>query len=451
MTSVLLIYPYFKPAHDRSIFRFPPLGLSYVAAGLKKAGCEVQLLDCTFLDRHEALEQASRSSAGVVGIYCMMTMQEDCLRFARRLRDGRRLLVAGGPLPSCDPPSFLPYFDVVVVGEGERAMAEVVRAWTGGNPLSAVRGILYRSPDGDGSVSTGLRPFHSDLDSITLPARELLPNQDYIRHWRRNFGPATTTIITTRGCPFSCEFCSNAVFGVSYRERSPGNIAEEVEQALSFGYDRIHFADDVFILRQSRVLALCDEIRKRGLRFAWECLARVDSLDSATAAAMKDAGCDRIFFGIESANEGILKLMRKKINIVQARQAVETAHRAGIKTGAFFIVCYPGETDDTAIETIRFANSLPLDYLSFTLPYPLPGTPLFERVKDRMVKEWDGRHSLVSDHRLIFKSDFSELKMKFAILKGEAQFALRKRLGAASFLAARPFETATDIVFRMLR
>lgn len=123
-----------------------------------------------------------------------------------------------------------------------------------------------------------------------------------------------------RGCPFSCEYCNNAVFGISYRKRSPENVLLEVEQALSLGYDRIHFADDVFTLNKKRIIRLCEEIKKVGLHFKWECLGRVDSIDRDIATAMKDAGCDRIFFGIESGSDSVLKMMKKNITIDKARR-----------------------------------------------------------------------------------------------------------------------------------
>ena len=227
------------------------------------------------------------------------------------------------------------------------------------------------------------RAFAPDLDRLPFPARDLLPNAAYIRHGRRRYGSSVTTVMSTRGCPFACEFCSNVVFGDSYRARSPVSVVDEVEQALALGYDRISFADDVFTLERERVVAICDEIRRRGLRFPWECLARVDSVDEALAREMRRAGCTRVYFGIESGNDDVLRLMNKRITAAEARDAVEAAHRAGLEVGAFFILFYPGETDDTVLETLRFAGSLPLDYLGLSMPYPLPGTALHERLRDR--------------------------------------------------------------------
>ena len=453
MTSVLLIYPFFRRRLDRSRFRFPPLGIAYVAASLQKAGHAVQVLDCTFLHRDDALRQALAARAEVVGIYCMATMTQDCLWFAQHLRDRCDLLVAGGPLPTCDPEAFWAQFDVVVRGEGEQTMREVLAAHQSGADVGSVAGVVCRPLAGGraGAASSAPRPFATELDQIPFPARELLPNERYVGYSKRKYGYSITTVMSTRGCPFRCEFCSNVVFGDSYRERSPSNVVDEIETALALGYERISFADDVFTLNSRRVLEICREIRRRDLHFLWECLGRVDAFDYPTAKEMRDAGCFRIFFGIESGNDKILKLMNKQITTTQARDAVETARRAGLQVGAFFILCYPGETDDTVLDTLRFAGSLPLDYVGLTMPYPLPGTDLAERVADRRPREWRQEGGLLLNHALTFDSDFSERKMRCAILKGHAQFEMKRRLGRLAPLALKLFEKPTDRAFRLLK
>ena len=149
MSRVLLIYPFFRSFPDLSVFRFPPLGLSYVAAALREARHPVRLLDCTFLERSAALRQAFEADAEVVGIYCMVSMTQDCFWFARQLRGRCRLLVAGGPLPTCDPEPFLEHFDVVVRGEGEQTMKELLRAFEEGSELAGVPGIAFRQGGGE--------------------------------------------------------------------------------------------------------------------------------------------------------------------------------------------------------------------------------------------------------------------------------------------------------------
>lgn len=455
MTSVLLIYPFFIPRRDRSVFRFPPLGISYIAATLREAGHDVHVIDCTFLTRQDALQQALAVKAEVVGIYCMVSMTDECSWFARALRPHCRLLVAGGPLPTCDPEPFLDAFDVVVRGEGEQTMQELLRAHAQGAGFEDIAGIVYRAAE-DGAtpgkvVHTRERPFTKNLDSMPFPARELLPNADYARYARKKYGYSITTVMSTRGCPFRCEFCSNVVFGGSYRERSPENVVDEVEAALRLGYDRISFADDVFTMKKERVVRVCREIMRRGLHFNWECLARVDSLDYPTAVVMREAGCTRLFFGIESGNDSMLELMQKKITTEQARRAVEAAHQAGLQVGAFFILCYPGDTDETVLKTLRFATSLPLDYVGLSMPYPLPGTELYRRTRDRITREWHPDDSPFGGHVLIVDAGFSQAKTWFAILKGHAQFEMKRRAGRLAPALLSVFEPLTDGIFRLMR
>ena len=457
MTAVLLIYPYFKPRRDRSVFRFPPLGICYVAAALRQAGHSVRILDCTFLKKEATLQIALEEEAAVIGIYCMVSMWEACIWFAQQLRDHCRLMVAGGPLPTCDPEPFLDHFDVVVQGESEETMPELLRAFETGVDLKAVAGIVFRSKEclreevSKITCHTPRRPFARDLDRIPFPARELLPNENYIQYGKKKYGYAITTVMSTRGCPYHCEFCSNVVFGGSYRERSPRNVVDEIEVALGLGYERISFADDVFTMKPNRVIEICEEIQRRGLHFQWECLGRVDALDYATAVAMKKAGCWRIFFGIESGDDRILELMRKQITSTQARQAVEAAHLAGLQAGAFFILFYPGDKDETVLNTLRFATSLPLDYLGLSMPYPLPGTALYERVKPLINRPWQPEDSLFGSHVLIYKSDFSEAKMWFGIIKGHFQFGIKHRMGKLGEILLPVFEKSTDIIFRILK
>ncbi|MHB8086032.1 MAG: B12-binding domain-containing radical SAM protein [Dehalococcoidia bacterium] len=455
MNSVLLIYPFFNSGTSRSIFRFPPLGLGYLAAAVRDAGYEVSILDCTFMDRNEAISKALKAGADITGIYSMVTMRKDAVMFARALKGKTKLLVAGGPLPSCEPALFLEDFDIVVRGEGEQTFLELLRSYENGRDWMSVPGIAYRNngfAGKDGLVFTESRQLHPDLDNISPPARDLFPNNTYVEYYKKKTGRAATAVMTTRGCPFSCEFCSNVIFGNSYRERSPQNVVDEVERAISLGYNHVHFADDVFTLKKERVIRVCEEIRQRKLNFTWECLGRVDSIDLELTRQMKEAGCNRIFFGIESADDTILKIMNKKITIEKAAGAIRMTNEAGLKTGAFFILCYPGDSNDTVLKTLKFATALPLDYLSFTLPYPLIGTALYERIRDRITREWDSRQGdLFTEHSLTFKSDFSQTKMKFALLKGQLQFKMRKHLGKLAQPMVTALETVTDTVFRLIK
>jgi len=225
---------------------------------------------------------------------------------------------------------------------------------------------------------------------------------------------------------------------------------DEIEAVQELGYERVWFADDCFTLNRKRLLSICNEMVRRRMHVGWECLSRVDTVDLPVAEKMKEAGCVRVFFGLESGNDTILKIMNKQATVKQAEDAVNIFIKAGVQTGAFFILGYPGDNDRTVLDTVDFASSLPLDYLSFTFPYPIPGTPLFERVKNQMIcedwKEPDGFHLI--KHVLLFRSSFSENKLKFAVFKGMAQFYIRKYLGSRGYrILGHPFERFTDAVY----
>ena len=450
LKDVVLIYPFTKPSYDRSKFRLPPLGLGYIASYLRKNNFDVDVLDCTFKGEQAVIKEAQQQSPRIIGIYSMYTMQEATIRLAKALRKKCDTLVVGGPLPTVTPEPFLQYFDIVVMGEGEQTMLEIA-SLDQPNNLKKIRGLVFKEKDGNDTeriVYTQPREMFNDIDSIPHPARELFDN--YIRYYSdRGFEP-TTSIMTSRGCPFSCDFCSKPVFGSTLRQRSPKNIISEITEALKLGYTRIYFQDDCFTISKSRLEEFCRLVLEEGLVFNWECLSRVDGLDSKLATLMRKSGCVQIFFGLESGNDRILEIMKKQVTLSKGREAIRITRDAGIKTGAFFIIGYPGETNNTILDTINYASSLPLDYLSFSLPYPIPGTGLYEKTKNLNHTKLEPKSHLLIDHELVYESEFSEKKLKFGITKGVIQFYLRKHLMGFSGFVETPFNKLTNILFKMM-
>src|SRR3990170_2569649 len=209
MTLVTLVYPFFQPSNDNSIFRCPPLGLGYIAASLKSKGVPVELVDCTFLTRKEAIEKVRRSKPQILGFYSMFSMKKTSLELARLFRKDCDLLVVGGPLPTLDPTDYLEVFDVTIIGEGENSMVDIVGCWEKGKDFSGVKGIAYK--DKGELKRTTPRDFVENLDGLPFPSREQFDNEAYKRYYSRRFGYSISPIITSRGCPFSCDFCSRPV------------------------------------------------------------------------------------------------------------------------------------------------------------------------------------------------------------------------------------------------
>jgi anaerobic magnesium-protoporphyrin IX monomethyl ester cyclase len=438
--DVVLVYPQRVPRSGRH-WIMPSLGLMYLSASLRRAGYTVRHIDHTFLERREVLAEIDRLRPSVIGIYCMITMQDEAFSLAADVR-GRALTVVGGPYPSGEVEPFLDHFDLVAIGEGEDTIVEIMRHLDD-RRFEEVPGLAFKR---DGAVvRTEARVRTKDMSSLPLPYREDLPNREYIAYWRRHWKDATTPLMSTRGCPFRCEFCHKSVFGDLFSARSSESVVEEMREIADLGYDHVWMSDDIFTLNYKRTFALSEAIEAARLPLTWECLSRVTQVDHELFAQMKRAGCKRVFFGIESGDEGVLKQMRKGITPEQARESVEACVGAGIKAAGFFMVGYLGETPDSLARTIRFSSHLPLDYVSYTIAYPLPGTKFHEKVHSRRaVGEW---HQ-VRHNKLLFNTDFSERKLRFAILKGAVQHKLR-RLHMKPVASA--FEMATDPVLRVMR
>jgi len=460
MTDLLLIYPYFND--DESIFKFPPLGLGYIASYVRSRGYTADIIDCTFLTEKEATRRAKNAKARVIGISCMSSMRDSALKLARGLRGSCEHIIAGGPLPTARPAEFLDHFDLVVLGEGEETVLELLQAYDSGmdHKELGVKGVSFRQYGGPKPgldkkreakhIITPPRQHIKDLDSIPFPSRDLFDHESYKRYFKDHHGYTITSMMASRGCPFDCEFCSRPIFGRSYRGRSTATIVDEMEEIVSYGYDRIWIADDVFPLNRKMGEEFCGQLIKRRVEAAWESLCRVDILDQELAAQMKKAGCYRLFFGMESGNDSILALMNKQTRVDQEKKAVGTAKSVGIKTGGFFILGYPGETDETMLDTMRMASSLPLDYVSITMPYPIPGTRLYDRVGKKMTMGDMKKGQGLVKHVLTYDSDFSSFKLKFGITKTMVQHYTRKHLGSW-YGVMKPFETVTDLMFKKIR
>ncbi|HYW25150.1 MAG TPA: radical SAM protein [Terriglobales bacterium] len=439
-TDVVLVYPQRAPRKGRH-WIMPSLGLMYLSASLRRAGYTVRHIDHTFMERHEVLAEIDRLRPSVIGVYCMITMQDEAFSLAEQVR-GKALTIVGGPYPSGEPEKFLDSFDLVAVGEGEETIVQVVEH-LGDRRFEQIPGLVFQR--GGEVVRTEPRVRSKDMTQLPLPYRGDLPNQQYIDYWRKHWKDATTPLMSTRGCPFRCEFCHKPVFGDLFRARPGGTVIEEMREIAELGYDHVWMSDDLFTLNYRRTMELCQEIEKANLPLTWECLSRVTQVDYDLFAQMKRAGCKRIFFGIESGDEGVLKQMQKGIKPEQAEEAVAACVRAGIKAAGFFMVGYLGETPESLMKTIRFSSHLPLDYVSYTIAYPLPGTKFYSRVKER---RQEGEWHYIRHNRLLFNSDFTQRKLRFAIYKGAIQHRLRKMHMKP---LASAFEVATDPLLRAMR
>ena len=375
--KVLLINP---PAAIRDIPDIPPLGLAYLAALLRENGLETEILDLDLeRERRGELPGLLRDRRPeVVGLGGLTLQIESAFEIAREVKEilPDALVVLGGPHASALPERTLGEaggaVDVVVAGEGEYALLDLVR----GRPFAEVPSIYYREGAAMRQTSAG-RPI-VDLDALPLPARDLLPMERY-----RGWGPLrklpTTHLIASRGCPFDCAYCSEkAVFSRGHRRRDPVRVVDEIEHlADRFGMREVSFYDDLFTLHKKFVLDVCGEIIRRGLRVDWKALSRVDTVDAEMLEAMRAAGCWLISYGFESGSQQILDNIRKKQTVAQCREAARLTRAAGIRFFGFFMIGNIGETEATVFETVRLAREIRPDYWQFTITRPDPGSFLY--------------------------------------------------------------------------
>jgi anaerobic magnesium-protoporphyrin IX monomethyl ester cyclase len=360
----------------------PPLGLAYVASVLRQSH-EVKIIDSNILNYTigDVDEELRSFNPDVVGITSVTPSIYDAYKVAETAKKVREdcTVVLGGPHATFMPRQTMEeckYIDIIVRGEGEETTRELIEDIEKGAPLNEVKGITFREKNE--IIDTEPRLFIKNIDDIPFPSRDLLP-----MHLYKFNGVRYTTMLTSRGCPFKCSFCSSSrLFGGYWRGRSPENVLEEMKTVYEeYGIRNIEFMDDTFTLNQERAEKICDEIIKQGWDISWGASSRVDTLSKKLVEKMKKAGCWIIFLGIESGSQKILDAIGKRITLEQVKKAVKILKDAGIQVLGSFIIGFLQDTTETIKETIKFAKSLNLNYAEFSILTPYPGTPIFDYAK----------------------------------------------------------------------
>jgi anaerobic magnesium-protoporphyrin IX monomethyl ester cyclase len=410
---------------------FPPLGVATLAAQLRRLEVQTRVFDCTFITLAQLRRELASYRPDIVGIYSMVSLTRNTLAIAEMVRTHfpDSLIVAGGPLPTVFPRRYTERFDAVFRGEADLSFPRFCldfferrasRATLAVLPLDSYAGLFMAN----GSVQIDNAMAHyaeSELESFPLPDRSDFDHAAYQKVWLEQTGSKVTSIIATLGCPFDCDFCSKPIFGSALRRRSLDTVFAEVEQIRGLGYDRLWIADDDFTLSPSYLEGFCR--RMAGLRMSWSCLSRANGVTEAMVRQMKDAGCRRVYLGLESGSQATLRLMNKQATLDEGIHAVQAYRRAGIEVAAFFLVGYPGETVASIEETFKLALSLPLDEISFNVPFPLPGSRLFERLGGPDEGEdWTQENEVT----FVYPSEVDEGRLRRRIEETMEAFAQRK-------------------------
>ncbi len=394
--------------------RTPPLGLAYVATAAERAGCEVKIIDSASpgLTSSQLLDLVVEYKPDVLGVGTTTMGYPEGFTLISAVKEilPETFTVMGGPHVTFTDEQTLEQchsLDVIVRSEGENTFEELLMARQSGASLASVKGITYRSnreilrnPD---------RHFIQDLDSLGFPALHLLPMKSY----RFSHGNYYSCMITSRGCPYSCSFCSSSnLFGKKWRFRSAEHVVAEIEYLKEkFGCSEVEILDDTFTVSSKRAERICDLLIKKNLGFTWSASSRIGTLTPALAHKMKEAGCTTLYLGFESASQDVLDSLCKGIKLDDVRETMQVIHDAHLKVIGSFIIGCPADTDETIKQTIRYARSLAPRYAQFTLLTPYPGTPLYDEAQKLSLieeKDWSKftivdpilRHPTISPRKL---------------------------------------------------
>jgi len=429
-----------------------PLGLGYIAAVLERQH-DIKVIDVRAerLNNDSLKKSISEVSPEIVGI------TSDTLTFQRAIEiaeivkqvDQKIIVVIGGAHSNVVPAYPLKYdcFDISVYGEGERTVVELWDRIEKGESYEAIKGIVFRRKDGI-SINPR-RELIENLDELPFPARHLFPMNKYSREDSLPVSPVYP-IGTSRGCPFSCAFCSNnVVFGRKYRFRSSESVVNEIELLINeYNAKGIYFREDLFTVNEKRVMALCDEIRKGGLDFDWECESRVNTINEEMLTAMKGSGCKLIWFGVESGSQRILDDLNKQITLSQIREAYRLCQRVGIKAGASFMIGVPGETIDDVQNTIALAEELKPEFAWFNIFTGYPTSPLYEYVKKNKLYEKEINHGIL----IVKTNEFDRRKLgKIQRYADRKVNGYMKRLFRQAFLEVKRGTLTRQKVIRGVR
>ncbi|MEW6088089.1 MAG: radical SAM protein, partial [bacterium] len=358
---------------------YPHLGLAYLAASLEKNGFSARIIEASasLLSEDEIIKNIKENLPSLIGITVTTLTLRSVYSLIQKIKINfpEIPVILGGAHISVQP-DFIQKFnsDFGFVGEAEYGLVQLCRhLLREKQDLDKIKGLIYQK---SGDLIVNERDSVPNLDEIPFPARHLLPNDRY-------FSPVIngriTSMVTSRGCPFNCLYCSRPAVGKNCRFRSPENILNEIiEVKNKFNVKYINFEDDTFTLRKENVKKICELIIKNGIKIKWGCQTRANLVDEKLLKLMHESGCIKISFGVEAGSEKIRNVLNKNISDEDFRQAFKWCRKIGIETNSFFMFGHPTENVNDLKKTISFARELASTYAAFNITYILPGSPLFD-------------------------------------------------------------------------
>jgi radical SAM superfamily enzyme YgiQ (UPF0313 family) len=428
---------------------YPPLGILYICAHLRSKGMDVEVFDSTFSTQKQLLHALQSSPPSVLGVYANLMTRTNVIEVLRAARNAGWKTIVGGPEPGAYIQNYLDAgADFVIIGEGEVTLEELLPVLhrKSNRPLEQIAGIAFRSSDGS-IVQTNSREQIRDINAQPWPAREAIDMDRYISTWREHHGTGSVSLITARGCPYHCRWCSHQVFGKTHRRRTPASVADE----LAWLVERYHpdiawMADDVFTIHHGWLFQYAEELKKRNLRVPFECISRADRLNPRVVATLAEIGCFRVWIGSESGPQRILDAMERGVTVEEVQTAVTLCRSSGIQTGMFLMWGYEGEELDDVEATIQHVKKTDPDIFFTTVAYPIQGTPYSAEVADRTehLKDWQAGSD--RDVRIRGRHSRNFYGIADQLLRGEVELErTRKKTSVEASLIAQLRDKVTDL------
>ena len=420
--SIVLTHGYYlqeDPTEAKIMKPYAPLGLLYLSGYLNEQKIQNHVFDATFSNRQEQLYFIENKKPKLVAIYTNLMTKINVIKLVKILlseeKYGFPKIALGGPDVTYNLENYLKTgAHFIIIGEGEQTITELYQAISNKTDITKVTGIAYL--ENDQVVKTPPRVKLKDLSTLPLPNREGIAIEKYLDTWKTHHGKSSMTISTQRGCPYTCKWCSTAVYGQSYRRRPAKLVVEEMGMLQkNYKPDSIWFVDDVFTVSYKWIKEFHEETQKQNIKIPFECITRAERLNDEILQLLKEAGCFRIWIGAESGSQKIIDAMDRRVDVTVVKDAIIKTNSIGIETGTFIMLGYPGEVENDINQTINYLKKANPTYFTITIAYPIKGTSLYAEIEKDIIVQPDWETS--TDRQIDFKRTYSRKYYDYAVRK----------------------------------
>jgi radical SAM superfamily enzyme YgiQ (UPF0313 family) len=450
--KLLLTHAYFlqdDPKEQQIMRPYVPLGILYISAYLDQHDKAHEVFDSTFSSFEKLKEKIRRDQPDCIAVYVNLMTRINVLRLIKWIREQEEFryikILLGGPEVRYHAKELLEYgADVIIVGEGEQSMLELYEHFEQSKetPL-AVEGTIVKKDDV--LIENKDRTLLKDINQLPVPNRSKIDLGKYLQAWKTAHGYTMISVSTMRGCPYTCKWCSRAVYGGTYRRRSPELVAEELRFLKNeYNPDRIWFVDDVFTISHKWLKEFAEQVQKKNAVIPYEIITRADRMTDEVIGLLKQSGCFRVWIGAESGSQRIVDAMDRRVEVGKVREMIIRSKAAGMEAGTFIMLGYPGETTADIKETIEHLKISAPSFYTITIAYPIKGTPLYEEVKNEIttVTDWEQHTDRDLDFKRVHSKKFYEYAVRWVYNEVEA--------GKSNSLPAKVKYKAKSLVVRTL-